>query len=93
MAGQTRVSIGMSGPARGKVVAQFGEMFGIWALLSAGWIAGINLAAAFLTHPAVNWSELMGRARYWAVLLALPIGLAVTLVIWSFVKARRGGGS
>jgi len=72
-------------------MAQFGEPFGIWALLSAGWIAGINLAAAILTHPAVNWSEMMGRARYWVVMLTLPISLAVTLAIWSLVKARSGG--
>ncbi len=63
-------------------------MFGIWALLSAGWIAGINLAVAILTHPPPNWSELMGRARYWVVVLALPIGLAVTLREHGLKKGR-----
>jgi len=31
--------------------------------MSSSWVAGINLAAELLTHPSVDWSELLARAR------------------------------
>jgi len=36
--------------------------------------------------PLVDWPELLGQARYWEVMLAVPLGLGVTLIIGSLGK-------
>ena len=63
--------------------------FGIWVLISSAWIAGINLAAELLTRPSVDWPELLGRTRYWEVMLAVPVGLAAVLILRTVAKRWR----
>ena len=67
---------------------EFRRLLGFWALMSSGWIAGINLAAELLTRPSVDWSELLGRVRYWEVMSVAPVGLGAALIIGGLIKRR-----
>jgi hypothetical protein len=69
-------------------MSRFRKPFGVWVLMSSGWIAGINLAAELLTHPSVDWADLLGQARYWEVMSVVPLGLGAALIIGSLGKGR-----
>jgi hypothetical protein len=69
-------------------MTQFRRHLGFWALMSSGWIAGINLAAGLLTRSSVDWADLLSRARYWEVMSVVPLGLAVAVIIGSVGKGR-----
>ena len=69
-------------------MTRFRNLLGFWVLMSSGWIAGINVAAELLTRPSVDWPELLGRARYWEIMLVVPLGLGTALIIGSLGKGR-----